>query len=67
MSALAHPSYSCCSLLTGGLASLPTDSQRKIAEKFYPYLDFELAEATRAAASERQLRLLGWHGISNYG
>ena len=47
--------------------SLPTDSQRKIAQKFYPYLDFELAEATRAAASERQLRLLGWHGISNYG
>ena len=60
------PPFLCCSLLTPR-ASLPTDSQRKIAQKFYPYLDFELAPATRAAASERQLRLLGWHGISNYG
>ena len=47
--------------------SLPTDSQRKIAQKFYPYLDFELAEETREAATERQMRLFGAHGISNYG
>ena len=41
--------------------------QRKVSQKFYPYLDFELAEETREAATERQMRLFGAHGISNYG
>ena len=42
-------------------------SQRKVSQKFWPYLNFELAERTRAAATERQMRLLGFHGVSNYG
>ena len=41
--------------------------QRKVSQKFYPYLDFELAEETREVATERQMRLFGAHGISNYG
>lgn len=40
---------------------------RKVAQKFWPYTGFTLAGATRAAASDRQLRLLGTHDISNYG
>ena len=41
---------------------------RKTANKFFPYsLEFELAEDTTRAATERQLRLLGYHGVSNYG
>ena len=43
-------------------------SQRKVSQKFWPYtLGFELAETTRAAATERQMRLLGFHSVSNYG
>jgi len=42
-------------------------AQRCVAQKFWPYLDFTLAPATRAAASPRQLRLLGEHPISSYG
>ena len=41
--------------------------QRKISQKFWPYLDFKLARRTRMAATERQLRLLGFHSTSNYG
>lgn len=41
--------------------------QRKVAQKFFPYLDFQLAAATREAASTQQLRLLGQHPVSNYG
>ncbi len=40
---------------------------RKVAQKFWPYTGFQLAKGTRASASERQMRLLGQHGISNYG
>ena len=40
---------------------------RKVAQKFWPYLDFVLAPQTRAAATPRQLRVLGEHPISNYG
>ena len=40
---------------------------RKVAQKFWPYTDFVLAQRTREAATERQLRLLGVHPISNYG
>jgi hypothetical protein len=40
---------------------------RKVAQKFWPYTDFVLEQATRAAATERQLRLLGAHAVSNYG
>lgn len=40
---------------------------RKVAQKFWPYVEFKLNPATRAAATERQMRLLGVHGISNYG
>lgn len=40
---------------------------RKVANKFFPYVGFELADTTRQAASARQLRLLGFHPVSNYG
>ena len=38
-----------------------------IARVQWPYTGFRVAEATLAAASERQRRLLGEHPISNYG
>jgi len=40
---------------------------RKVAQKFWPYTGFKLAAQTRDAATDRQLRLLGEHPISNYG
>lgn len=40
---------------------------RKVSQKFYPYLNFQLAERTFEAATKRQLRLLGEHPQSNYG
>jgi hypothetical protein len=40
---------------------------RKVAQKFWPYLDFVLEPRTRAAASAQQLRVLGEHPLSNYG
>ena len=42
--------------------------RRKVAQKFFPYIDVKLAEATMAAATPRQRRLLGAsHIISTYG
>jgi len=42
--------------------------RRKVAQKFFPYIDVKLAEATMAAATPRQRRLLGTsHIISTYG
>ena len=41
--------------------------RRMVAQKFYPYLDFRLEPTIAAAASARQLRLLGRHERSNYG
>ena len=41
--------------------------QRKLAQKFFPYLGFELDGRAHAAATARQRRLLGNHAVSNYG
>ena len=41
--------------------------QRGIAQRFPPYLEFRHNPAVLAAASKRQLRLLGKHHISAYG
>jgi hypothetical protein len=42
--------------------------QRKVAQKFWPYtMGFQLSPSTRAAATQRQMRLFGAHSISNYG
>lgn len=41
--------------------------RRKLSQKFFPYLDFELSPTIRAAATPRQRRLLGAHPVGNYG
>ena len=40
---------------------------RKVAQKFWPYLDFTLSADSRELATPQQLRLLGEHPLSNYG
>ncbi len=42
-------------------------AQRGIAQRFNPYLNFKHNPVVKAAANERQLRLLGKHNISAYG
>ena len=42
-------------------------AQRGVAQRFNPYLDFKHNPVVKAAANERQLRLLGKHKISAYG
>lgn len=42
-------------------------AQRGIAQRFNPYLEFEHNPVVKAAANERQLRLLGKHPIGAYG